>query len=32
MIFSNRKPKKVDKIPKELVNGLYIEPKDVFVN
>lgn len=32
MIFPNRKPKKVDRIPKELKKGLSIEPKDVLVN
>ena len=32
MIFPNRKPQKVDNIPKELKKGLSIEPKDVLVN
>ena len=32
MIFSNRKPQKVDNIPQELKKGLSIEPKDVLVN
>lgn len=32
MIFPNRKPKKVDTIPSELIKGLSIEPKDVLVN
>jgi len=32
MVFPNMKPKKVDNIPNELIKGLSIEPKDVFVN
>lgn len=32
MIFPNRKPKKINDIPKELKNGLSIEPKNVFIN
>ncbi len=32
MVFPNRKPKKVDIIPSELIRGLSIEPKDVLVN
>lgn len=32
MIFPNRKPKKVNTIPNELIKGLSIEPKDVLVN
>lgn len=32
MVFPNRKPKKVDSIPMELIRGLSIEPKDVLVN
>ncbi len=32
MVFPNRKPQKVDKIPQELIDGLSIEPKDVLVN
>ena len=32
MIFPNRKPEKVNIIPKELIKGLSIKPKDVLVN
>jgi PhzF family phenazine biosynthesis protein len=32
MIFPNRKPEKVDIIPEELIKGLSIEPKEVWVN
>ena len=32
MIFPNRKPKIVENIPNELINGLSIKPKDVLVN
>ncbi|NVJ52566.1 MAG: PhzF family phenazine biosynthesis protein [Campylobacteraceae bacterium] len=32
MIFPNRKPKLVTDIPNELINGLSINPKEVFVN
>lgn len=32
MIFPNRKPKRINKIPEELKKGLSIEPKDVLVN
>jgi len=32
MIFPNRKPKLVTDIPNELINGLSIKPKEVFVN
>ena len=32
MIFPNRKPKVVENIPTELINGLSIKPKDVLVN
>ncbi len=32
MVFPNRKPKKVDTIPQELIKGLSIQPKDVLVN
>lgn len=32
MNFPNRKPKKVETIPQELIKGLSIEPKDVLVN
>lgn len=32
MIFPNRKPQKVENIPNELLNGLSITPKEVYVN
>lgn len=32
MIFPNRKPKKVDNIPSELIKGLSIKPENVLVN
>jgi len=32
MIFPNKKPKKVDSIPSELIKGLSITPLDVLVN
>ena len=32
MTFPNRKPVRVDTIPKELIQGLSIEPKEVLVN
>ncbi len=32
MTFPNNKPTKLDVIPKELIKGLSIEPKDVLVN
>lgn len=32
MVFPNRKPKKVDNIPNELIKGLSIKPEDVLVN
>ena len=32
MIFPNREPKKIDSIPKELLEGLSPKPKDVLVN
>lgn len=32
MIFPNRKPRIVENIPNELINGLSIKPKDVLVN
>ncbi|BAK72615.1 PhzF family phenazine biosynthesis protein [Arcobacter sp. L] len=32
MTFPNKKPKKVENIPIELINGLSIKPKEVYIN